>query len=63
MTSLCITSSQVIGVTQNFLLSFSAPLILLVMRLLPNLLRTTVTTADMEPLAWAWAMPAEKPSI
>ena len=33
------------------------------MRHLPNFLRTTVATADMELLAWAWAMPAEKPSI
>lgn len=32
-------------------------------RHLPNLSRTIVTTADMELLAWAWAMPAEKPSI
>lgn len=32
-------------------------------RHLPNLSRTIVTTADTELLAWAWAMPAEKPSI
>ncbi|KAK2500146.1 hypothetical protein MC885_011381, partial [Smutsia gigantea] len=29
----------------------------------PSLVRTTVTTAEVEPLAWAWPTPAKKPSI
>lgn len=59
MTSFCISKTRCYPVFPPQLLS---PLILAT-RHSPNLVRTTVTRAEMEPLAWAWPTPAKKPSI